>query len=330
MQQWGGVVVFDQNLDGKPDILSVAAQTNSAPLLLRNAFGGPPPYFTDITTSVGLSQTDPSSAFSAVAADFGGTGAYDGDLDLYVGHPSSGSHYFFQNRADNGLDGPVNRSVRVSVTAPGSGNNRMGLGARVLLEAPPTTPTLKQEQLFTGESTRGSISYQGDAYASTVTFGVGQYAGDVKITLFWPDGYVEPPRIQNDTVNPEFFFKNSHGPGLLDATAALIPYGQPSQLVDYEWHWEQSYGSDITRDKVVILNPLSGTACISPTTLTPTTPGVAYTVVPKPGGGYVHTLRWSGQPCIAPCKNRWYVQVSSGSTTETSTTRTFNMPVCIQ
>jgi hypothetical protein len=329
---FGGLALFDQDGDGKVDILATAAQANVAPLLLRNIVGGSGDTFLDATPAVGLGAADPSPAFSAVAADFGGTGGYDGDLDVYMARQTSGNHFFFQSvTASSRADNPVNRTVRVSLTAPQSGNNRWGIGARVKLEAPPTSPTLMQEQVVTGESARGFVVDQSETYGSTLSFGVGTYTGNVKITVTWPDGYAQAPKTQDDTVNPNFFFKDPHSPGLQDATATLTIYPEPAGLVDYEWRWETTLSSDLTREKVVVLNPLSGTACMSPITLTPTTYSVAYSVQPKVGGGYVRILRWSNQPCNAPCRIRWYVQVVSGTNTpETSTTRSFYMPVCIQ
>ncbi len=171
-----GTLFFDADLDGHQDIFVANGHVENeiqkvqsrvsyaqAPHLFLNLGDG---RFEDVVPRSEVLR-DPMVARGAAAADYDG----DGDLDLGV-TTNGGPAKLFRNDAASGR-----RSIRVKLEG-GSGTNRDGYGAKVLVTA--------------GGRAQTSWALSAHSYCSqsepVLTFGVGDAATAEEIVVSWPSG----------------------------------------------------------------------------------------------------------------------------------------------
>lgn len=312
---FSGVQVFDHDLDGWNDVLWISRSASDP----SQFFSGVPTAtgvgFVNNTAYVGLSAS--SNAMGAVAADY----TRDGDLDLFVGRPSSSGQYFYKTDSISGANALGRNYVKVRLDSPLKANNRQGMGATVSV----TAGGLVQTRVVDGGSGRGG---QQDR---DLIFGLGDYSGTVTATVKWPRGHVQsgiplfvsgPAAADsiNTVVDETMVISN------LNATSYVVP---GTTLFDWVFSWETNVACDsnldvLTIDQAGIQNP----CWPGWTTLTPSTPGIVYTYEPKPGGGYLHKFTIYGQDCNLGCSFRYSAFSAMGANHATSATKTKLVKFC--
>jgi hypothetical protein len=312
---YNGVQVFDHDLDGWNDVLWISRSASEP----SQFFSGVPTAtgigFVNNTANVGLSGS--SKAMGAVAADY----TRDGDLDLFVGRPSSSGQYFYKTDSRSGANALGRNYVKVRLDSPLKANNRQGIGATVTV----TAGDIVQTRVVDGGSGRGG---QQDR---DLIFGLGDYSGIVTATVKWPRGHVQsgvplfvsgPATADsiNTVVDETMVISN------LNAASLIVP---GTTLFDWVFSWDTNVACDssldvLTFDQVGIQNP----CWPGWTVLTPSTPGVVYTYEPKPGGGYLHTFTIYGQECNLNCSFRYSAFSAMGANQATSATKTKRVTFC--
>ncbi len=199
-----GVLFFDYNLDGLPDIFALNGHVSDdvrvmqpslsyaePPLLFRNLGHGK---FEDVSAKVGAALRQPVVGRGAAYADIDN----DGDLDLAL-TTSNGPARLLRN------DG-ANQNDMLRVKLVGTRSNRDGIGARVLL----TTST--------GQRMSAMVK-SGSSYLSQselpLTFGLGKPDSSKRISLEirWPSGLKQ---TIND-IHPDQFITVKEATGIVAA-----------------------------------------------------------------------------------------------------------------
>lgn len=312
---YSGVQVFDHDLDGWNDVLWISRSTNEP----SQFFSGVPTAtgvgFLNNTANVGLSAS--SQAMGAVAADY----TRDGDLDLFVGRPSSSGQYFYKTDSKTGANSLGRSYVKVRLDSPLKANNRQGIGAAVTV----TAGDLVQTRVVDGGSGRGG---QQDR---DLIFGLGDYSGPVTATVKWPRGHMQssiplfvsgPATADsiNTIVDETMVISN------LNATSYVVP---GTTLFDWVFSWDTNAACDTSLDVLTIDQAGIQNPCWPGwTVLTPSTPGVVYSYGPKPGGGYLHQFTIYGQECNLNCSFRYSAFSAMGANQATSATKTKQVKFC--
>ncbi len=273
-----GVRVFDSDLDGLQDILYLPGESSDTPHLLHNTSSAGAVQLTDVTAAVGLNTQGRVSG--AVVSDFnagGGPVSTDGDIDIYLGRPSV-EEFFFRSSAPNGDDAPIGHYLSL-VLAQNGANNASAIGANVTA----SYPGWQQVQQVDGGSGRGG---QDD---NVMTFGLGNWTGDVSVQIKWPGGYVQNEIIPGALISPTAPIE------IEDKTLPVVQAGslianytvQMNGLLEWTFEWTTDVSSKWERDMVHITGPGS----VGNHNASPMYGNADVTVVANAGGGYTHTLR---------------------------------------
>jgi hypothetical protein len=301
-----GLSVGDLDLDGWPDLVAVPVSAAVAPPIMLNDIQAAT-QFTNQASQLGIGT---GAAQGTVLADFN----LDGDPDLYVGR---GSNFFYQNvsQEDAGTivtDEPDAAWVQVRLVSTTKGNNRLGIGSRVTIEAG-------------GEDFVGFVdggSGRGGQTPGILSFGLGDYIGStVDVTVRWPDGYVQgPTTVDVGQLNK---ITDDHTPSLIPSLVGLVAITKPGGLVDWEFHWYTNYSTDISQDYVEVVS--------ESLTLHPDDAGVDHLVTPHATGGYRHQLTWRNQDCVPGTTVQYKVgSAVYGSAPEESSLKTTKIKICVQ
>jgi hypothetical protein len=305
--EYSGVQVLDHNLDGWPDILllSGVAEHASRLFLGRSTVDGVE--FVEGTHNAGLAHT--SSGMGVLAADF----TADGDADVFVGRRLVDGQYFYKTDGQSGANSLDRRYVKVRLVSPTTNNvNRQGIGAVVSV----TAGGMVQSQIVDGGSGRGGQSDR------TLTFGLGDYAGQVTATVRWPGG-VEQSDVELvasgagaiETVNV-----------ISDAAPVVSNVNVATYIVpgisfyDWEFSWDTDVACRAAGDVVTFIQDEEENPCWPGwVTVSPSIPGVVYTYAAKAGGGYTHKLRVNHEPCNLGCSFHYTATSDTGLHSVTST-----------
>jgi len=282
-----GVKVFDTDLDGRQDLLFLPDDPTDTPHLLRNISAGTSFTVKDISADIGLATA--GRVDGAIVSDFhSGVPATttDGDLDLYLGRPDD-SEFFFRASGEDGNDARTNNCLALKLETNGA-NNASCIGARVTVEYDGVTQT----QQVDGGSGRGG---QDDR---VLTFGLGQYSGEVNITVNWPGGRVQTasraaqppgaiaPYIITDDTDPVVTG------GTLDESCTVLP----NNHLEWRLTWETATSSKWDLDMAKVELPGE-----SPFNVSESLGNATVQVWPIVGGGYLHRLTFTTE-----CKTGYY------------------------
>lgn len=301
-----GLRPFDQDLDGRMDLLLLPWREADAPWLFANRLVDGIVSMRDETDVVGLSVA--GRADGAVVADFTG----DGDPELYLGRPSEADKCFYRSVRWDGSDAPAANWVGVRLDPNSGANNESGIGSTVTVTVgDPLAPVYKQAQIVDGGSGRGS---QADG---TLIFGLGELEGVVQAKVRWPGGYVQTQQLVVGTVNvisdltvPTMVILRNQSPVF---TYEVIP---GTELIDWIFTWQTEFSCDPSLDQVrVSCRPNQPSTCLcDERTLHVGDENVQARVWAKTNGRYEHSFRWSGVPCSASCSYNF----TMGSATQRS------------
>jgi len=172
-----GLVLFDYDLDGRPDILAVNGRVSDdpsdpggdvpraqAPHLFRNNGQG---HFEDAVSAVGAALVRPVVGRGAAYADIDN----DGDLDVAI-MENGGPARLYRNDAGRGR-----HALRVKLV--GTTSNRDAVGARVDLTRADGTVAWATVKSVAGYLSQSELP---------LTFGLGTAASVQAIRVTWPDG----------------------------------------------------------------------------------------------------------------------------------------------
>lgn len=185
-----GLVFFDSDLDGRPDLL--AANGHIEPHIASVQAGQSHPQPPQLFWNAG-----PSAGFVAVTSRQGGPDLFrplvgrgaavvdlDGDGDLDAVLTANGG----QPRVlRNDLDRP-SRSLRIAVVGDGVASSRDAVGAVVTVR---TADGMQRQEVRTG---RGYLSQS----ERVLTFGLGAAAVAEEVTIRWPGKAAGPPTVLRD------------------------------------------------------------------------------------------------------------------------------------
>jgi hypothetical protein len=170
-----GVLFFDYDLDGYPDILTANGHIDEqigrvqpkvsyrqAPFLFRNIGDG---HFRNVTAEMGAAFNRPIVGRGAAYADFD----HDGDLDILIS-TNNGPAYLFRN--DGG-----NRNHWLTIRLSGTKSNRDGIGSVIRVKG--------------SSFTQSNTVHSGSSYCSqsdlAETFGLGKDTS-ASVEIEWPSG----------------------------------------------------------------------------------------------------------------------------------------------
>ena len=244
--------------------------------------------YRDITISSGLANV--GRVDGAVFSDFNRGGANtDGDLDLFLGHPSSSGEYFYRaSNSGNLSDEPVNHSVSIKLVSDGPSNTAAGpnnaaaIGASVIA----SYNGIEQVQQVDGGSGHGG---QNDRI---LTFGLGDYAGSVSLTIKWPMGYTQYETVPADSIDigRPVEYKDETPVTVISNSLQIDYVHQPSDgKLEWTLTWDTNYNSNPSLDAAEIMHTGWG----APWVVYPQTSQIVQLV----GGGYRHTMVISDFDC---------------------------------
>jgi hypothetical protein len=313
---YGGLQVFDHNLDGWQDVFMLSRTANEpSRLFLANPTQDGVIYLEN-THNAALAHT--SSGMGSLAADY----TSDGDMDLFVGRPVASGEFFYKTDSQVDANSLGQRYVKLRLVSPNADNaNRQGIGAAVTV----TAGGLVQTAQVDGGSGRGG---QRDR---TLTFGLGDYTGPITATIRWPGGTVQSDvdliasgAGAGETVN----IVSDAAPTVSNVNVAtLVVPG--TTFFDWVFTWDtdaacKAANDVLTFDQLEIANP----CWPGWTTVTPATTGITYTYAAKSGGGYTHTIRIDHEDCNLNCSFRYTVSSDGGLQSATSPTKTKVVKFC--
>lgn len=292
-----GVAQLDHDLDGQIDLVGIPESQLVVPRLFISQESPVGPYFVDRGIAAGASAAASGGVF---VADFNG----DGDSDLLLGRADT-DPFFLRTRSASGSENLGNNYAAFFLAArndDGSwdgGNNIWGVGATIKVESPSTTPARIQTRVVDGGSGRGGQS----DWVQVIGLGSDTSA---QVTVRWPDGFEQVETLSaigtevNNGQNP-YEIRDQHSPTLVDTSVVGTKELVPGGLVNWEFSWETEFSSNPAYDRVYVQLPSKGAPCYSPAVLAPGDPDVVHAYETKPGGGYVHTVRWENQVCPGAC-----------------------------
>jgi len=311
-----GVRCFDQDLDGRMDLLVTSESANEPPAVFRNttALGATVAFFND--TPHAFQGDAGGAARGLVSLDWN----RDGDQDLFVGRATSTDQFYYRTTRIDGTDHPDQDAISVRVASPQGVNNAAGIGARVSVGF--GTETLVK--WVDGGSSRGG---QNDL---VLTFPVDQSSGNVPVAIVWPNGWLQSAQVPVHTPGdaPQLVLDDTN-PTVQDATvSAYAEYDPVEDLMTFVFTWSTEYGSDPAMDKVTF-GSVPSQCDPGLTQITPATSGATHTQTRLATGAYQHELRWTGWECVPNCTIPY--TVTSGhrtGITSTSTQKTLKFRFC--
>jgi enediyne biosynthesis protein E4 len=315
----GGHMVFDNDLDGRSDILFYPSEDTANLVLMGNRSTLEQAKFSDLTGSVGLAS--PGATGGGIAADFNG----DGDYDLLLGrraiplasNPAAlhGKLFFKATQANVAIDGPVNNWLSVQLSSPYGFNNTKGIGARV------TIYEGMNQYTKIGDGGHG----RGESNGPEMLFGLGGAANVDSVVVVWPRGTRQVISGGSVTLRQPLIVEDSTTLEILSPSGyyKVIP---ATTLLDYTFTWKTTTWATDSLDQVEV----EGIGACGPSfrTLTPTSSGVEHSVVYQ-SGEYIHTMVWRNQVCTAGCSVEFRVKSEvEGVVSTWGVPRTFPVSVC--
>lgn len=306
-----GLKLFDQNLDGLPDVLLLARDASHSCRLFVNRGDKS---FVAMSTIAGLQTQGPVSA--VVATDFNG----DGDADLFLGRPVLAGEFLFRSGSQDGSPDLGRNYVKVRLESEECGNNRAGIGARVTVTAGSSVQTLSPD----GGSGRGS---QGDR---TLVFGLGDYSGPVSAKVDWPGGWTtEVASLTISTASGEAVnvIADDTSPTVSNVFAASLADPNTGNLI-WQFTWETNVSCDPSKDVFLIdhvglpIPCLPGWGEITPQT------GLTHVYQSKTTGGYTHKFLEVSEPCTLNCRIKYSATSTAGTRSDTSALQSRRILVC--
>lgn len=297
--KYSGVQVLDHNLDGWLDVLLLSGEAGHASRLFLGKPSVDGVQFVESTHNAGLAHT--SNGMGILAADF----TSDGDADVFIGRRTMDGQFFYKTDSQAGSNSLGRRYVKVRLESPtANGVNRQGIGAVVSVAA----GGLVQTQVVDGGSGRGGQSDR------TLTFGLGDYVGQVTATVRWPGGVVQSDvelvvsgAGAGETVN----LISDAAPVVSNVNVAT--YIVPGiSFYDWEFSWDTDVATKAADDVVTIIQDGIENPCWPGwTTISSASYGVIYTYAGRAGGGYTHKLRIDHEACNLGCS--FYYAATSGT-----------------
>ena len=309
-----GMKVFDQNNDGRLDILLIPVDANDSPKLLGNFEVTQGMGFADLTSRVGLDAA--GAVRGAIVADFD----HDAHPDVYLGRPQAQqTHYFRGERiAPPTPEDPEHRQIAVALEGGGV-NNSSGVGATI---------TFKRDGLaFHSQAMRSGNSQSGSS-GLVVSSGIGQQTGTFEAEVAWPEGNVQTELLEANRLT---IIQDDTDPSIQASSmeASYAPSGPGTSTVTFEW--VSTNGSLLELDTVV-MSASGGCLPSSPLVLTPDMPNVSCTHTAEPGGGIRHTMTVTDMSCTTFCSYSWYCTSSTNfvSSSTQSNPKSFTTKICAQ
>lgn len=301
--------VFDHDLDGVLDIMSIPHTSDHSVHLLKGAlpYLGSPVYH-DVTTEVDLSESGPMLTVQNV--DMTG----DGDADLYTGKPAvSGGRFFSQNQNVFGGEDPLSRWYGIRLVGDG-GTNVAGIGAEVILE-------------FEGHTVHHRVCPDwglGSGASGVIRVGLGVEKALGTGHVIWPDGSSQDfVPILNGVKTVEDSIAPAYVANTLSVTTVATEGGQ-----DLVLQWETSNAVDPARTQVLVTN-LSGSNCnIYPTVMYPEDAFADYSISMDLSGVYSHKFIWHGD-CVPRCNYSVRVKCETNSGEFMTESRLLKVPTCL-
>lgn len=278
------VKVFDQDLDGWLDVLTLPRNAQESCRLLTSLRGVGGSGFVETTRGAGLA--DLGSATAAVAGDFNG----DGDPDLFLGRPTASSKFMYRCGDHSGGAAPEHNYLKLKLNAPEFANNAQGIGARVSVFAGELVQTRSPD----GGSGRGS---QGDR---TLVFGLGDYDGPISAKVTWPGGWETSVSWPTPPATVQIITDDTT-PAVNNALTTCLADPSTGDLT-WEFTWDTSVSCDPALD-VVTLEQV-GLPCLPGYTTLTVGSGIAHTYESKASGGYRHKFILV-ESCFAGCKMKY-------------------------
>lgn len=311
-----GVMAYDHNLDGRLDALVLPENASDHPWLLGNCLVNSGMIFADQSQTARL-DVSTGRVDGAVAADFN----EDGDQDVYLGRARTTENrkYFYRAVQENETDAPAYDWVGIRLQA-GPGNNKAAVGTKVKLVIGTSYQHMRQVD---GGSGRGGQS------DNLLMFGLGDMAGAVQAVVKWPGGFSQTVGLTRNQITTIIDDTN---PTVVGSSVTSTYTPKPGQKADWLFEWETQYNCAESLDKVMISDGSNPPQCetFGSIVLQPGSPGVVHSVRRKPGGGYVHSLKWTDVNCIPPCTYNYQVQSATDSQHQsTSAQKQIKIKICI-
>lgn len=307
-----GLKVFDQNLDGVPDVLLLARDASHSCRLFTNH--GDKSF---VATSVLAGLQTLGQVTAVAAADFNG----DGDADLFLGRPISADEFLLRSGGRDGGPGLGRNYVKIKLDSQECGNNRSGIGARVKVTAGTLVQTLSPD----GGSGRGS---QGDR---TLVFGLGNYDGTVSAKVMWPGGWTTEVAslAVNDGTSEEAvnLISDDTAPTVSNVAAASLADPNSGNLI-WEFTWDTNVSCDPTKDVFVIDQAGIQIPCLPGWGTITVGSGLTHVYQSKATGGYTHKFLEATEPCTLNCRMRYWATSTAGTTSNTSPVQNKRILVC--
>lgn len=311
-----GVMAYDHNLDGRLDALVLPENASDHPWLLGNCMVNSGMIFADQSQTARL-DVSTGRVDGAVAADFN----EDGDQDVYLGRARTTENrkYFYRAVQENETDAPAYDWVGIRLQA-GPGNNKAAVGTKVKLVIGTSYQQMRQVD---GGSGRGGQS------DNLLMFGLGDMTGAVQAVVKWPGGFSQTVGLTRNQITTIIDDTN---PTVVGSSVTSTYTPKPGQKADWLFEWETQYNCAESLDKVMISDGSNPPQCetFGSIVLQPGSPGVVHSVRRKPGGGYVHSLKWTDVNCIPPCTYNYQVQSATDSQHQsTSAQKQIKIKICI-
>jgi enediyne biosynthesis protein E4 len=324
-----GMKIWDQDLDGRPDLLLTTRDSQQTPHFFHNLPTEQGVVLVDETGHVGLDEGHACGGLTVLDWN------RDGDKDVFLGRPVSTGQVFYRAERLNGTNLPAENTVCVRLSSPQGVNNRAGIGARVSVQV----DGVWHHQWVDGGSGRGG---QDDL---ALTFAVPSATVTYPMRVLWPNGWTQtiaaevvhydldnPPILQDPYGDDPQVLVDDTNPTVVNSTVK----GSTSFVVDvngstsYYWvfSWETEYRSDWSLDAVTVYS----SPCVpTTTTYTATTIGVSPSHSRQASGRYRHELKVRVN-CAAPCTIPFTVssthRLSPTVITSTSTQKTLKIMFC--